>query len=462
MNGRSRLPETSGKVKGHGEETASCHFWRRKQEGKDKQQRQSTANTNAAAMPPFAATPPAMFHLNTHPPPDEDEEMDSPVESLSNMSLHDGEAADSLDSLPKPRALKLTRPALNPRSTTDPSPTTLLQGYFINAHKPSNNKPRNRSPYSRSHLRSRSSGASNLSAPLMTRAHSLPNPHIFGTPEFAASASPSSGSLSPGAPHSPMKSPRRVHSPFRAQVEEGYAPPPPPRSPGFASGGAIQSIQEDSELDITPRGHANTIPQPGAAAMASFSRSGSLKRRPASPLHSLASAQQQQAPTSFPTNVIDSGAAIHTSAASSGSSSPSLGPQKHTPERFNEAYPSLHHYASTSSFSSMPSMPSTPTSARSRSPSISSLETIEDAPDLESEAVEKEHIERLKLAAERQERLERGEDPDELGGGGKRRAGSLDVPRGFGFGRVGRERKRWSVCGGERRADLDLETIYED
>jgi hypothetical protein len=41
----------------------------------------------------------------------------------------------------------------------------------------------------------------------------------------------------------------------------------------------------------------------------------------------------------------------------------------------------------------------------------------------------------------------------------------LDVPRGFGFGRnggSGRERKRWSICGGERRADLDLETIWED
>jgi hypothetical protein len=84
------------------------------------------------------------------------------------------------------------------------------------------------------------------------------------------------------------------------------------------------------------------------------------------------------------------------------------------------------------------------------------LDTIEDVPDLESEAIEAERIEKLKLAAERSER---GEDEEE---GGQRRS-SLDVPRGFGFSRGGnRERKRWSVCGGERRADLDLETIWED
>ncbi|GAB7365770.1 hypothetical protein MBLNU230_g7105t1 [Neophaeotheca triangularis] len=168
-------------------------------------------------------------------------------------------------------------------------------------------------------------------------------------------------------------------------------------------------------------------------------------------------------PTSYPASIIDRDAASqgttpsHAS-SSSGSSSPSLGPQR---ERFmNESYPGLHHYASTSSFSSMPS---TPTSARSRSPSISSLDTIEDAPDLESEAIEVERIDRLKIEAERAESEERG---DQAG----RRSGSLDAPRGqgFGFGRNGGsagrggERKRWSICGGERRADLDLETIWED
>ena len=63
------------------------------------------------------------------------------------------------------------------------------------------------------------------------------------------------------------------------------------------------------------------------------------------------------------------------------------------------------------------------------------------------------------------ERAEQGEVSDgEESGLPKRRNGSLDVPRGFGFrtGGGGRERKRWSICGGERRGDLDLETIWED
>lgn len=147
-------------------------------------------------------------------------------------------------------------------------------------------------------------------------------------------------------------------------------------------------------------------------------------------------------------------------APSSASNSPALGPQK-----YNEPHPSqlLHHYASSSSFST--SIPSTPTSARSRSPSISSLDTIEDAPEEEEESeaqLELERIERLKLAAERAEAGE-GDESDDGGDGGRsrRRNGSLDMPRFRGLGR-GSERKRWSICGGERRADLDLETIWED
>lgn len=75
---------------------------------------------------------------------------------------------------------------------------------------------------------------------------------------------------------------------------------------------------------------------------------------------------------------------------------------------------------------------------------------------MEQEAIEAERIEKLKLAAER---AENGEEDDD----NPRRRSSLDVPRGFGFSRGGnRERKRWSVCGGERRVDLDLDTIWED
>lgn len=81
---------------------------------------------------------------------------------------------------------------------------------------------------------------------------------------------------------------------------------------------------------------------------------------------------------------------------------------------------------------------------RSRSPSISSLETIPDSPDAEEEA---ESIAQLKAAADAEEGGSNSE------GDGRR--------RGFGFGKD-KSRKRWSVCGAERRGDLDLETIWED
>jgi len=109
---------------------------------------------------------------------------------------------------------------------------------------------------------------------------------------------------------------------------------------------------------------------------------------------------------------------------------------------FNPAYPSS-------------SMPSTPTSARSRSPSISSLETIPDSPDAEEAALEAERMAQLEAAADA---------AAAEGGEGKARTG-LDAPirgRTLGFGSSRDKRKRWSVCGAERRQDLDLETIWED
>jgi hypothetical protein len=88
---------------------------------------------------------------------------------------------------------------------------------------------------------------------------------------------------------------------------------------------------------------------------------------------------------------------------------------------------------------------------RSRSPSISSLETIPDTPDAEAEAVEADRLARLKLAAERENNKEDG-----------MRRSSLDGERRtLNFGKRD-SRKRWSVCGAERRGDLDLETIWED
>lgn len=104
---------------------------------------------------------------------------------------------------------------------------------------------------------------------------------------------------------------------------------------------------------------------------------------------------------------------------------------------------------------SLSSVPSTPTSARSRSPSISSLETIPDSPDAEEAALEAEKIAQLKAAAdavaETSEEAEgKGRAVDGHARGRTLIYGSRD------------KRKRWSVCGAERRGDLDLETIWED
>lgn len=108
--------------------------------------------------------------------------------------------------------------------------------------------------------------------------------------------------------------------------------------------------------------------------------------------------------------------------------------------------------------SSLSSIPSTPTSTRSRSPSISSLETIPDSPDAEEAALEAERIAQLKADAEA------AEDSD---GSESKGRSSIDVlpgrgrTMGMGFG-TRDKRKRWSVCGAERRGDIDLETIWED
>lgn len=138
-----------------------------------------------------------------------------------------------------------------------------------------------------------------------------------------------------------------------------------------------------------------------------------------------------------------------TSGTASATTSP-LYPPTHNarPDSFTN-YPSYCSYASSS-------IPSTPTSARSRSPSISSLETIPDSPDAEEAALAAEQrLAELKADADAAD----GDDSGNESGGDKPKSG-----RGrtlvSGFGRD--KRKRWSVCGAERRGDLDLETIWED
>ena len=68
------------------------------------------------------------------------------------------------------------------------------------------------------------------------------------------------------------------------------------------------------------------------------------------------------------------------------------------------------------------------------------------------------------MEAEQVALLKAAADGDE--GTGRRKGGGVlvGISGGPGYAGVGRgdKRKRWSVCGAERRGDLDLETIWED
>ncbi|CZT22641.1 uncharacterized protein RCC_08346 [Ramularia collo-cygni] len=284
--------------------------------------------------------------------------------------------------------------------------------------------PQQRSLFPRSHLRSRSDGTvlfsnspSASAAPPMARTRSAD----YLTPQHAAQQTHPAGLRTP---------PTRQRSPFGEEH-------PRPRSPRSWEGSGIPSIQEDVALNI---------PLSRPLIPLARSSSGSLRRsRPASPLHSVTNAVSTPSTNNYAGSINYAGS--HTGSANYAGSadgsergSPQLGPI----QRYysNEAYPSAT--------SSSASLSSTPTSwmSRSRSPSISSLETIEDAGE-EIEMKEAEEVEKLREAAAADAEGSRRSSFD--GGGAGRLRGVL-----------GRERKRWSVCGGERRADLDLETIWED
>jgi hypothetical protein len=284
-----------------------------------------------------------------------------------------------------------------PIRTTEPLPK---HGQYLTQHTiPS--RARESSPPRR--MRPLSSGGL-VSAPPMQRAHSSPGVDASGryiTPYGTQRR-----------PESPLHSGRR-RSPLRMAMEEPY-----PGKPVW-SGLAIEpNIPENEELDFSPDVDASQQ-SPLYSLSNTFPRS---RRRAAQPLHQSASAPSLHA------------RAVSPSRSGRTSPSPSFGPQKYT----YEPYPMY-------SLSSASSMPSTPTSLRSRSPSISSLETIEDAPDAEEAAIQEEEDAKL-----------RGEDGE--AGEAKRRS-SLEV-RGSNL-RSNKERKRWSVCGAERRADFSLEPIEE-
>lgn len=209
--------------------------------------------------------------------------------------------------------------------------------------------------------------------------------------------------IAPRRPTSPLHGGRR-RSPLRSSIDDTY--------PSWSGLNIEPNIPENEELEITIDSDYQTSPIPSYSN--TFPRS---RRRPTSPLHQSASAPTLYGRGSSPSH--------------SRSTSPSYIAQKYT----SEPYPLYYSSAS--------SMPSTPTSFRSRSPSISSLETIEDSPYAEEQAM-----------LEEEER--RSEDMDSFD---IKRRSSLEL-RASSL-RSNKERKRWSVCGAERRADFSLEPIEE-
>ena len=293
----------------------------------------------------------------------------------------------SIDGLSRPEALR--------RATEPDTPTLPLPVSSLTSSLPL--RPRTRSPLTRGHGRSRSSGSS-LSAPQMMRAHSSPVPNTT-RPIITR-------------PSSPLGPPSRHRSPMRKPSEESFS--------SFSGGLDIdQTISENSELDITPRGVADVDSSPVSPTPYPYQTFPRSRRRPVSPLHQIL---QPGIVTNSPRNTLR----------------PSISTPSLAASQYNETYPTNYAFSSGS-------IPSTPTSFRSRSPSISSLETIPDSPDAEEEA---ERIAKLKAAADREDQNEEG----------IRRKLAVDSG---GRGSNRDNRKRWSVCGAERRGDLSLETIWE-
>jgi hypothetical protein len=338
-----------------------------------------------------------------------DEFRDSPRPTLRlyDISQYNSQSTDRDESDPsKPPFV---------RWSTEPTPSSPHSPVYSSPTLPY--RPRNTSPYSRSHLRSRST-ASAL-APSMSRAQSMPGVNSSGHLYMSSPTSPQRSS-------SPFGSPNRNRTP-RKPIDEVF--------PGFSSRAQVigESVPAIAEDDETPRSQGRSSSPNGLMPHNTFPRT----RRPASPLRNIPlqhSTTEGLSPTT-PTPL---------------TSSPSYQNSK-----FNESISGGYNCPGSSTSSSVPS---TPNSVRSRSPSISSLETIPDTPDAEEAALEAERIAQLKAAAD-------AEDGDEAALENKR-TGSLDNGfrgRTLGISYGSRDkRKRWSVCGAERRGDLDLETIWED
>jgi hypothetical protein len=326
-----------------------------------------------------------------------------PTLRLQESAFYDNQSGDR-EILMKPPTIRRATDPGSPHSPRSPIISSIPY------------RPRNTSPYSRGHLRSKST--TSTLAPSMSRAQSMPGVnaagHLLISPHQRSS--------------SPLGSPNRIRTP-RKPVDEVF--------PGLPNRG-LRDISETTSTtsdEQTPRPTERSgSPILGLPQSANLTRT----RRPASPLRYLS---QQNVAVSIGTPTTPSSA----------TSSPLYQSSRFEPFVSSNSYSGTFSYPG--SFASS-SVPSTPTSTRSRSPSISSLETIPDSPDAEEAALEAERIAQLKAAADAADGAEDSKVKSSLEPSGPR-------GRTLGFGSRDK-RKRWSVCGAERRGDLNLDTIWED
>ncbi|KAL5050181.1 hypothetical protein BDW71DRAFT_204234 [Aspergillus fruticulosus] len=323
---------------------------------------------------------------------------------------------DSVESLASSSSNTSSRSSSSgsPAAVSDGEPEPGRSGNVMITLSLSPDPPRStpsRQSFPRSHIRSRSL-ADDPGSPVMVRAHSSPGLDSRGRYIFV------NGRGSPA--NMAEKTPKR-YPPLQLSTADSFEPRMLHRK------NISETISEHAELDISrSSSSASNSDFHLSSPILSHSTPRIGRRRPSSPLH------VPQTPLSQ----------VGGSPLSSATSSPVI-----LSSRFNESFPSY-------SVSSASSMPSTPTSLRSRSPSISSLETIPDIPDAEAAAIEADRIAALKAAADR------ADDADASGASRRRGISDMTGPSSFANTRSGR--KRWSVCGAERRQDLDLETIWED
>ncbi|RJE18680.1 hypothetical protein PHISCL_08978 [Aspergillus sclerotialis] len=319
------------------------------------------------------------------------------------------ESADAVDSTIRLATERTAKPEPEP----EPEPEDVMITLSLASEPPQ--PTGNRLPFSRSHLRSRSL-AEVSGGPPMTRAYSSPGLDSRGRYIFVNK----NGTM---PPPNPAESAAKRYAPLQITTGDNL-------EAKMVSLNISKNISDQAEPG---QSNSQSEPRPQSPVLLPFPRIS--RRRPSSPLQ-FASTPSSSQPVGTPPST----------------ASPMI------LSRYNESYPGL-------STPSASSMPSTPSSMRSRSPSISSLETIPDIPDAEDAALEADRTAALKAAADTA-------DEAEASNLGTRRRGasdvlntshSLAVPRAGSIGYLRADkRKRWSVCGAERRQDLDLETIWED